>query len=817
MSNQPEGQPEPTVVPRSWREVWQVPALVLGVAVLLGAVAMAVMTTPKTPVEKHLEHAAALLEARRYGESLEYLNTAVLPHLAGTAYSPDDRRTFHLLRARALYRGQKDLGIERTENYASIRGEYESAERLNASLGPDDLVMFTESLMALDDLDAAANRAELLPESHRDRRLDLFKRMITRSMHGTRANHARALDLVTVLAADANLSNEDRAWTLVRQAELMIASGFADDAITRIIRTLPRLGETAPSYEGEVRLTLAKAYLATGAIADAKAQLVAAAAKLPVGHELHPLITLLRAEIDQQNGELQAARERYLAVLEATGFEQGHSSALLGLAEVESQIAGGVSTDEVDQAQERYSQLVDLMRLGTSTMPTARVSASLLTRFHERFERKDFVGALRFAKLAERLHGSAGAPAEVLLALAEAHRRLAEELLTSAAAGGALSLAQADPATQREAREHLLRGGEYFRLHGAKVVREDSAAYADSVWNSADMFDRAGELDASIQAFQQFIGDIPGDTRRPEAAYRLGQAYLARGDVELAAKVYQALIESRGGAEGSGAWGDRSAVPLAKALLDDADPANDARAEAILMQAAEGEYGGPGTANFRAAIKELGEHQFRTGRYESAVERFEQYLALADREGGESARVLAGVRFRLADAYRRSASEMAKTLAAGLPDGTRRALQEERRVRLRRAAGLYEAARVEFDAVPRRTMLEELSLRNAFFYKGDCAFDLGEFDDALRCYEAARERYAREPAALVAMTQMVSVLLAQGKAAQAADANARAKRFYESLPEQVWDDPTLPMSRADWERWLAAQDRLAGAAERDVP
>jgi hypothetical protein len=64
------------------------------------------------------------------------------------------------------------------------------------------------------------------------------------------------------------------------------------------------------------------------------------------------------------------------------------------------------------------------------------------------------------------------------------------------------------------------------------------------------------------------------------------------------------------------------------------------------------------------------------------------------------------------------------------------------------------------------------------------------------------------------MVQIVSALLEQGRTAEAATANVRARRFYESLPESAWDDPTLPMSRAQWEQWLDAQSKLAGAAER---
>ena len=40
--------------------------------------------------------------------------------------------------------------------------------------------------------------------------------------------------------------------------------------------------------------------------------------------------------------------------------------------------------------------------------------------------------------------------------------------------------------------------------------------------------------------------------------------------------------------------------------------------------------------------------------------------------------------------------------------------------------------------------------------------------------------------------------LEQGQTALARTANDRARRFYESLPATVWDDPDLPMTNAAW-------------------
>jgi hypothetical protein len=61
------------------------------------------------------------------------------------------------------------------------------------------------------------------------------------------------------------------------------------------------------------------------------------------------------------------------------------------------------------------------------------------------------------------------------------------------------------------------------------------------------------------------------------------------------------------------------------------------------------------------------------------------------------------------------------------------------------------------------------------------------------------------------MVQIVAALIAQGKGEEAATANTRARRFYASLPESVWDDPTIPMNRRQWESWLDAQSRLVPA------
>src|SRR5262249_211196 len=141
----------------------------------------------------------------------------------------------------------------------------------------------------------------------------------------------------------------------------------------------------------------------------------------------------------------------------------------------------------------------------------------------------------------------------------------------------------------------------------------------------------------------------------------------------------------------------------------------------------------------------------------------------------------------------------------------RQELLATRADRLRKALVMFEEVRggLEGKDERRRTALEEVQLRNSYFYPGDCAFDLKDGELAIRHYGPAKERHPKDPASLVAMIQIVNAHVRQGDLQRAAAANERAKRFFDSLPDSVWDDPNLPMSRKDWERWLGSTVQLA--------
>ncbi len=833
--------PSPQTPPPRWRDVWQVPVFALGGLLLVGGLTTAIMTKPKPDLSLGLVDAQGLVEHQQYEEALAVLNDKVLEGINKNVLSPQQQRDFHILRARCIALGQKERGIDRPENHRAVIGEFQDAERLHAELTPPDTVLLCNALLSLGETERAVRRLQMLPDSRAEDRTGLLKRAIDLSIHPVstpdhpaKPENAYALDLLTLLTGDEHLGVADRAWALARQGEVMLARGYGPEAVMKIVKTLPRLDGAPDVVLGEIHFTLARAYEQQNELDEAARELERAAAMIEPGSPLIPPLTLLQGDVYHRKPSLGNARERYAVIIERFSFSNELAGALLGMAEVEAEsliaaappvgepgesLIENVSLDgALSHSIDLYTRLAELIRAGGAGAETAeRVAQSLLIRFREQFEGRepDYRTAMQLASLAEQLFGTDKAPPDVILALAQVHQRLAEDILATASGhGGVLTLADADPATQREAREHLIRAGEYFRIHAAGTVTS-TGVYGESLWAAADCFDRAGDTDGAISAFQQFSTDFPSDPRQPEAAFRLAQSYQARGDLDLASRIYRQLIAGRDTGERAGPFADASYVPLAQTLLSDAETGNDAEGEELLLAVVNGGLGGTRTPAFRTALRELGQRYYQIGRYERAIERYEELLARTSQEANISHDSgLETARFKLADSYRLSAAALALELTSGaMPEGERREKLKAREERLAAAGAAFDEVRAGLEAEPHRTALEDVYLRNTYFYLGACAFDRKDYSAAIAHYDAARERYPKDPASLVAMVQVVSAYLAMGDVAKATLANERAQRFFDSIPPQAWDQPNLPMGKQDWQQWLTAKDDLKRASQ----
>ncbi len=788
----------------NWRSAWQVPTLGVAVVLLVLGVYYAFSTAPKPDLRPPLDRADHLI-ANGDGEgALEVLKQAKLHKYMDEKDLPASiRQRYHLAVARAVYIAQLELGLDLEDNHRTVLSNALEAERAGAYLGGDDLFRLADTYLSLGEFTPARVRADEIPDTHAQRRVELHKRLVDAWLALPNPRTDEAMDLLASMLADPGLPGEDHAWAINRQTKIRLSQGYADEAITRLLRAMPRLEGLAPESLGELHLLLGRAYVEVGAWDEAQRQLETATGLIASDHALQGDAVYHLALIDVERSDVTSSRERLVEVIDRYPDSAFLARAVLLLGETEAALG------DTEASRASYARLVEMLAASEPGVGPTRDEAtrSMLARSRERLEQGDVEDTLAFATLAKGMYALSETPSEVLAALALGHERTAHALLGEQA-GGSADPAAHDPSTRAEAQRHLISAATYYRLHADKHILTDNDQYARSLWASADLFDRAGDTHEAVDAFRAYAEGVPGTGKNAEARFRLGRAFQAMRDYTTSASYFRELIDEQRDGVGAdvGPFADRSYVPLAQVLLADEDEANDTEAEELLRRVVGGALGDARTPEYRGALLALGDLLYKTQRYERAIELFEEARARYPDVDGINL-----IRFRLADAYRLSARALQDTLSGeAMPDSRRREMEGLVRERRQAAVAGFEQVRAGLEGTDprRRTTLETVYLRNSYFYLGDLAFEMGEYQEAIRQYDRARERYPDDPASLVAMVQIVNAHLESDDKERARTANERALRFFNSMPDEVWDDPALPMGRKEWERWLRASSRL---------
>ncbi len=793
----------------SLRAAWPIPVLLLAVGLLGYGLFTAISSRPKADPSVPLHQAESLVQAERFEEAIDLLNDKVRGFVDSAKATTGERGRFHMARARAFAGAIVRQGQTHADNHSVVVNDYTAAQKLGQLLDPSDTARLIESLIALDRVQDATRKLADLPAEETARKIRLTRRIVEHAIASDRPDRELILELLSALAVEPSLDPATKAWVLARQTEYLNRDGRYEEAINKLLRDMLRLADAPAEAMGELHLRLGEAYLGSGNDAAAAQRLEAAELLLDASSPLRAdaallLGRILKAGAGAEPERLQRAAERFATIVSDYGTSSAYLPALLELAEIDA------ARSEHSAAAERYSELVEAVRRPTARarreLDPARVASSLMDRQAGSFLAGDYDTALRYAELAASLYDDPRMPGPVLLALGQTHRAVADRVLNDAAniPGPGAVVERLDPATRSELKRHLLAAGEAFRRFADVVSAEDTGKYLEARWRAADSFDLAGDIEQAKREFALYADGAPdNDDRRPEARFRLAQVFQVERDFASAAALYRAVMN------GAGAASDRARVPLARCLLADTEPGNDAEAEALLLATVDGSIVRPDATAFREALFELGSLYYITGRYPEAIARLEE----AVERFPEDSRIDIH-RYKLADANRLSAAQITQTLRQGLPQATRDALEQERTARLRTAAELYERVRAALEADPARRLseLERICLRNAYFAIGDCAFDLGNFDAAISAYDSARLKFADDPSSLVAMVQIVNAYVQQQRWPQARTANERARQHLARFPDEVWQRPDIPMEKKHWERWLDARTLLEQSA-----
>lgn len=831
-----EQSPNAKGVPRSaaeakWSQLWQLPVLLAG----LGLFAAGLYLSAQSGEEP--DFIGALDQVRQYvmagdidsaKQRLEVISEYIDEAPAGT------RGRYWQYWADANYLGlQRDLanaddatGIDGP--YRRIAEDYQRAQRLGHELDTAALRRLARVYATLGRGQEALALVKELPADQPRQRYLILRDLIERRLRHAGPDDPGLAPLILRFEEElsrerlASARREHEIWITAVKARRMLAARDVSEALqllhARILKFSARGKDRdlAPLY-----LLLAKAYqsqdtLDPSDIENSEQYYRQADARLDGGDPLRAEVLAglgrLILASDQQQA-VQRAHEMFTQAAELYPSEPAAVDAWIGKGDCEARLGmHGEAHESFARAAERLAQAPADDPRKDLLERTIRVHVSTAN------EKQDFERSLSLLNLLPPVYGS-DPPPPMLLELARTHRRIAETKLERAGnvalyrdritdEPGEVLTPQAAENLNQEAAIHFDRAAEFYLRHAEAVTLTSGDAYGQSLWQAARAFDQSQNWRKAIDTYARFVKTHETDPRLLEARNQLGRALLAANQPQAALEQFDMLVQHHPQAPET----VDALVPRALALL--AAGHNDQALRQLLHIVEDHDAIRPDSASYRHALIELGKLYARMGRedpqfFEPAIERLTEAV---ERYGDRPE--AASLRFRLAEAYRlsvRSLRDKLTTLTSQREQLENRALQ---RRRLEQAQMYYDQVITELNARRPETLspVERLALRNSYFYQADCAFDRGQYELAIDLYSNAAERWNNDPSALIARVQIVNAYSELGRIQDARAANRIALNQLERMPEEVFDDANLPMSKRHWEDWLrwTNEHNLAG-------
>lgn len=810
-----DSSPEHLDPPPVWPHNWQLPALLLGCAALALGLWIALPSPEKQDYAGLLDSVSQYLTAQNLDKAEELLKA----HAEEMKQAPDAHRArYYLLWGDLIYLQQEFAGWRKPENYETIIKLYDQSRELGQNLDTEHLKRFALTLVALGRHDEAMEMLKTMKADNAEARYLIVRAIVETQL----TNPDVAADDVTPLLAqffdevqrepDPAKQRAQQLWGVDLQAKLWLDSGDPQRVIDYLNMRLIRLQDSGSDRDlAPLYVQLGNAYSALSRYDDADRLYRFAQQRLKQEDALNADILVGQARIMiAQSGKLQEALELYSAAQTSYQGTAAYLDALIGRADCEARL--GAHAQAVDHFAQAVKHLVEQPRRKTSQVDA--LTATVRANYEMNFARGESDLALSYLSTLMPLFGRT-LPAQLLVDLAVTHEKIGEQRMAraqsivpaEASTGTGATNAGDDVAPTaasrklafQEAAIHFGNAAKYYEDYAAAVTVSDDEAHGNSLWRAAQNYDKAHMWQRAIDAYGLFVRSRPSDPRNLAAINHLAMAYMADGQYATAGELFKELVEQHP----KHAAAHMSLVPLARChvALGEYDQAQRVLEHVINDHPAIT----PEARSYRDALIELGKLYYQREDYPRAVETLE----LAVERYGESEGA-AALKFRLADAYRQSVESLSKSMDDPLPQSKRLAIQQDRAKRLERAMVLFSQVISSLEAAPEDAgePLDRMFHRNAYFYRGDCAYDLGRYEQAIMLYDLAAKRWEDHPASLVALVQIVNSYCEMGRMQEARVANDRARWQLKRIPDDAFNDPNLPMDRQHWENWLRWTNEL---------
>ena len=816
-------------------QVWQVPVLLAGI-VMLTVGGYLVMPRHESP-----QYGEMLDTARQYleADNLEEAKTRL--DLLAERGVTDPERADAALRARYHrllgdfqfldYRRLYELPVQTPQSRELLEravAGYGQARDLGGMPAGDSLRWWAEALVLLGRDGEALTLVNDMDAATPGDRYTVLRQLIDRHRTQKKAD-AEGLNRLLgrfedELRADPDAARrlDQRQWLAHLRATVYLDVDDPQRAIDYINREMQRLRALGAADSPRLLTLLARAYQRVGDLDAARRLYAAAQQRLEEGDPLNGTILVGLGQVElAAGGEADAVepsaesgpfRDRALALFTRAAKEypltDAYIDALIGRAHVEA--LGWQVADALDHFRLAVAQALEQTHDGDPRRAdlTDKVSAHV----DRAMQAERFDDALDFLGVLKPMYADGDTlPPRLLLQFAQLHEKVAQQRLArgdaldpAAYAGEGEPSAGARRQAYQESALHFAESAEFFRRHAQTVTIIDPAAHGRSLWAAGENFDHAQQWPRAIGVYAEFVATRPSDGDQLRARHALARAYMADRQYQTAIDLFNGLIDENPQSN----WAYRSLVPLARSYtaVDQTDAA-----VRTLLGVVDGHPGiTPESETYREALIDLARTYYLLGQedpvyFVSAIER----LTVAVERYGLSAEGPV-LRYMLADSLRRSTDALDRQAADARSQRQRAAFETERDKRLRDAEMYYDQVLTELDAKPAaaRSKLENLYLRNAYFYKADCAFIREAYEVAVDRYREAARRYAEHPASLVAQVQIVNAFCELGQFQQAFVANQNALWQLAQMPDEAFDSPDMPMTRQHWEDWLRWSSEL---------
>ena len=425
---------------------------------------------------------------------------------------------------------------------------------------------------------------------------------------------------------------------------------------------------------------------------------------------------------------------------------------------------------------------------------------------------------------------------------------------------------QADKASGATVRDLQGQSREKLRLAGQRFaqlaeLRLPTRFYPDDLWDSAQSAFAGRDYERAIRTVNQYL-QVEPLRRRAQALLILGEAHLSLGNVTPALAALRECLESFPTDSASyrarvlmarGLTGERDHLKIEKD--PDAESLAD-ETETLLRENLNGDSLSPASLEYRDSLFALGKLQYERGleqelfaarlrkdgalaaaagdrtkakqrieeadrrdavahaQYEEAVTRLDEAVSRYP----DSPTAMEG-RYLMAESYRHAANEARERIHGEVVETARIAHSRQMQQMLSQAAAQYETLR---DLLNRRqehaelTPLEQIILRNAYFFHGASLFEAGRYEEAIRAYSTATNRYQDSPEVLEAYLQIASCYWRLNRLEEYQGTIEQAKVVLKGMPDDAHSAAAFQQvtnySRAKWEErlnWLIGLRRPA--------